>query len=550
MPEIIARPAGKYTAFTSDVNKKKIALRESSREKYSITLFNKELNGGVLYFSDKEGAEIFNRDKDSPFFFIEEVIEGFNEIGEVKEKAVTGSWIKINYDLDLSQNDFSIQDNNLSIVIDPNPQEDKRYIFLIKDKDSYYHWSIPEENSLSIGLHEEGFSARAQKLSLPKFSILDTPEPGIKVNRWILLRIIALPIQWATKKIALKILKKYEEKNAHEGFSQLKTIKDLGPLYEEGNSAFKKFKDWNLIAAQKSDDFSRPDPNNKKSLLFIPGTGGNDEIAFNGITRDPKVHQLLLDHYNERIICFNHKSLFESCNENVDFFIKQIKSTLGDNDLILNVDVLTRSRGGLVLRHLLKEKKKLVENNIYLNVDKVFCIAPPHQGTKLANPENIKDFIDRYTLLLSLIPGAAIQGILNTITAIVIGAANGLRDMPGIQSQTPNTVRTELNRLLPKVYKNIIWASYISNFEPQEKEIFKKFFVKTGDYIADEIFKNNPNDMVNPVKGVKIPNVDPARQFQIDGSVNMHHLAYLTPKKDYDQKLIKLIGLFFTRKKV
>ncbi|MDX2283838.1 MAG: hypothetical protein NW241_06730 [Bacteroidia bacterium] len=94
-------------------------------------------------------------------------------------------------------------------------------------------------------------------------------------------------------------------------------------------------------------------------LLMIHGTLGSVQVAFddlffgNGNNRNA-IRGLISTRYQGRILCFEHCTLTQSVEGNVNLFYKELHSILPEGGISrLQIDVLTRSRGALVAREMM-----------------------------------------------------------------------------------------------------------------------------------------------------------------------------------------------------
>ena len=75
------------------------------------------------------------------------------------------------------------------------------------------------------------------------------------------------------------------------------------------------------------------------------------------------------------------------------------------NDIALDCDIITHSRGGLVGRELIERMTEKQLDKRKLNIRRAVFVAGPLDGTVLADGEHMFDFMDRYTNLLDLASG-------------------------------------------------------------------------------------------------------------------------------------------------
>lgn len=450
----------------------------------------------------------------------EELIEdGINEaILKFDGKLIeAGPWMEFEYSESQSESDTPF------IEIESKTRD--HFIFAI-DEVSNPHWIFDlnmNEKELEIN---ESLEKGPQVFSFPaienpnKINLLKGPK--------IILKMISLPKNFLIKNSVKGLIQAIEwgihVKNL--GFSEMLSPKEVQQVIQNilnGTNkkplffkrGFDRWNDVNWTAGKK------------KTLLLIPGTFGNDRIAFNGLAKDTEGYTKLYENY-EKLICFNHLTVGHSCTRNVKSFIKKFKKTSfsPQNTLTLNVDVLTRSRGGLVIRHLLMNREELAKEGIIINVNKVFCISSPHQGTPTAETENFGEFLDLMSKMLLSFPEPAVTKVIAGILTVISGVAKGFGSLKGIKSQRVRSKNKELEEVFKfedkklDWFQNIQWASFASNFEP------KKFNLLDG--IADSIFGVAENDLINPVLGAE--SMKDSQTYK--GSNETSHLEYCNAGKD------------------
>ena len=384
------------------------------------------------------------------------------------------------FDFELEQ---AYSGENWAVNINPDP--DKEYLMVGFDEQSNVFWILPQkagedESELTFSYDD------SQRGIKPRKSRGRKTRMSCGILSWLGGVAISKLLKWLEKRKYKKSL----------GFSEMLPP---GELDQNGEFPFERgFNDWDKI-------------NGKKSLLLIPGTFGNDVVAFAGMARSEAAYTALYHHYNQRIICFNHYTLAESCKENVDFFIEQLEDI--PKPLRFKVDVLTRSRGGLVVRHLLNQRERLEQKGIFLEIEKVFGIAPPHEGTPLGDVGKLTDYLKVYSLLVKFVPPGLGGKILSGLVGLAIAVAKSLGHLPGIQSESSNGV--ELAELWEDQtsYLGITWGAGISNYTPDADNDLARLGLQIADFIFVDQFFREPNDMVVPVSAA---NGDSNRGFHIE----------------------------------
>jgi hypothetical protein len=140
-------------------------------------------------------------------------------------------------------------------------------------------------------------------------------------------------------------------------------------------------------------DFSAisSDPS-KRNLLFLHGTFSNAAAAFKELasTRgsDGKtLFESIAATYGDRVFAFDHFTVSKSPKENV----QDLLNSLPNGPFVF--DVVTHSRGGLVLRHLVEipDSSGTVARRFVLR--NAVLVASPNEGTPLASPKRFDYFL-------------------------------------------------------------------------------------------------------------------------------------------------------------
>ncbi len=139
----------------------------------------------------------------------------------------------------------------------------------------------------------------------------------------------------------------------------------------------------------------------------------------------------LLDAYAGRVFAFDHPSMSVTPSENAAALVRLIPP--GAN---LDLDILSYSRGGLVGRELVERPGTLSLGNRQIRVGKLVFGATPNRGTPLATPSQTGSFLDLFTNLLAVLPGAD-DTLRAMVAAVKTVAASGVKDLPGLHAMAP-----------------------------------------------------------------------------------------------------------------
>jgi pimeloyl-ACP methyl ester carboxylesterase len=231
------------------------------------------------------------------------------------------------------------------------------------------------------------------------------------------------------------------------------------------------------------------------SLLFIHGTTSSAHTGFGNFPQSTLNE--LYQNYQTRVFAFNHFTLSEDPEQNVNWFIRQIPP-----GITLDTDIICHSRGGLVARTL---AGGLTGNPFpQVKVRKIVFAGTPNNGTVLANANHITDFVDRYTTILNLAPPGPVSVVADIlegiITVVKVIAHAGLNGLPGLTAMNPGgNFITRLNA--PGKPPDTQYFALTADYEPKGglKDFIKN---KIQDELVDRAFGNVKNDLLVPTEGV------------------------------------------------
>lgn len=226
-----------------------------------------------------------------------------------------------------------------------------------------------------------------------------------------------------------------------------------------------------------------------RALLMIHGTLSRTPIAFGALSK-PCVESLHRK-YNGRVFAFDHFTLSEDPKQNIEAFLR-----LMPDRLLLDLDVICHSRGGLVARQLAERQGHFSLGSRKIQVNRIVFVAVPNSGTILADTQYMGDFIDSYTNLINFFPDNGVtetlEGILTIVKQLAVDTVKGLE---GLQSMLP--AGSFLQHLNQGGSKDKQYFALASNFEPAVLG-WKSY---AADHLMDKIFKSE-NDLVVPTVGV------------------------------------------------
>jgi hypothetical protein len=225
-----------------------------------------------------------------------------------------------------------------------------------------------------------------------------------------------------------------------------------------------------------------------RSLLLIHGTFSNAKSAYGSLVTS-NFFDRIKSTYGDRIFAFDHFTLSRTPEENARMLLQ------GLPEQTTTFDVITHSRGGLVLRNLVERAGQFEPLVQRFKLGRAVLVASPNEGTPLATPERWKDTIGWMANLLELFPD-------NPFTTGAAFVANGLvwlakhasGDIPGLHSMDGNG---ELIAALqaPPAPPVDAFSALVSNYNPTGNVLLR--MIDAG---IDQFF-GSANDLVVPTEG-------------------------------------------------
>jgi CHAT domain len=225
-----------------------------------------------------------------------------------------------------------------------------------------------------------------------------------------------------------------------------------------------------------------------RSLLFLHGTFSNAASAY-GALADSNFFDRVKGLYEDRIFAFNHFTVSRTPEENARMLLE------GLPDQTTTFDVITHSRGGLVLRNLVERAHVFGPLAKRFKLGRAVLVASPNDGTPLATPQRWHDSVGWIANLLELFPD-------NPFTTGAAFVANGLvwiarhasGDLPGLHSM--DGAGTPIAQLQsPPGPPDDAYSALVANYNPTEKVLLR--MLDTG---IDQFF-GSANDLVVPTAG-------------------------------------------------
>ena len=231
-----------------------------------------------------------------------------------------------------------------------------------------------------------------------------------------------------------------------------------------------------------------------RNLLFLHGTFSHTKSAFQGLARTAggdgrTVFEALGELYGRRMYGFDHFTVSRSPEENVRALLTALPNRP------TTFDVVTHSRGGLVLRHLVERRDLFPGLADRFRVGRVVLVASPNEGTPLASPDHVTTYTNWLSNILDLFPEnpftTGLEFVSEALSWIARRVSGGL---PGLASMDSNGPVIRALQAAPGPPAQA-YSALVANFEPDEKILQR--LVDAG---AD-LFFATANDLLVPTEG-------------------------------------------------
>jgi hypothetical protein len=226
----------------------------------------------------------------------------------------------------------------------------------------------------------------------------------------------------------------------------------------------------------------------ERSLLFLHGTFSNAGDAYHPLA-DSNFFDRVKELYGDRIFAFNHFTVSRTPEENARMLLE------GLPDHTTTFDVITHSRGGLVLRNLVERARIFGPRAQRFKLGRAVLVASPNDGTPLATPQRWHDTIGWVANLLELFPeNPFTTGAAFVADGLVWMARHASGDLPGLHSMDGAGTPIAQLQSPPGPPENA-YSALVANYNPTEKVLLR--MLDTG---IDQFF-GSANDLVVPTAG-------------------------------------------------
>jgi len=233
-----------------------------------------------------------------------------------------------------------------------------------------------------------------------------------------------------------------------------------------------------------------PDSANR-NLLLIHGTFSNAASAYGSLTQTDFFDKMRTI-YEDRIFAFNHFTVSESPEKNAEDLLAALP------DRKQSFDVVTHSRGGLVLRTLVERALDLGAAANRFQLGRAVLVASPNDGTPLATPDRWDKTVGWFANLMEIVdqfaPNPFVTGAEFVSEAIVWLAHHILGDLPGLSSMDAGGATVGALQAPPAPPAHS-YSALVANFNPDHSLLQR--MIDAG---VDQFFLG-ANDLVVPSEG-------------------------------------------------
>ncbi|WP_414664929.1 DUF7379 domain-containing protein [Horticoccus sp. 23ND18S-11] len=231
-----------------------------------------------------------------------------------------------------------------------------------------------------------------------------------------------------------------------------------------------------------------PQPSQGRTLLLLHGTFSDAKGAFDALAQSDFFARIA-PLYGDRVYAFNHFTLARTPEENARMLLEALP------DAPQTFDVITHSRGGLVLRNLVEQRATLGETSRRFVLGHGILVGVPNDGTQLATPKRWEGTVGWVANLLELMPTnpwtTAAEWIAEALVWLswrVTGACPGLHAM-----DTNGALVAALQQ--PPGPPAGAYSALVANYHPAGN-----IALRMADVGVDAFFGCS-NDLVTPTEG-------------------------------------------------
>lgn len=231
-----------------------------------------------------------------------------------------------------------------------------------------------------------------------------------------------------------------------------------------------------------------PQPGAGPTLLFLHGTFSHAVGAFAALA-DTDFFTRVAPRYGDRIYAFNHFTLSRTPEENARALLAALPASPQ------TFDVITHSRGGLVLRNLVERPEVFGESASRFTLGHGILVGVPNDGTPLATPQRWEETVGWIANILEVLPTnpwtTAAEWVAEALVWLAWRASGGC---PGLHAMdSGGELVATLQR--PPGPPTGGFSALVANYHPDANLARRMLDIGVDQFFA------SANDLVTPTEG-------------------------------------------------
>ena len=484
-------------SFTQLTKDDKLCEEEKSRfvsELKKSSLCSDFLKRNLVSYPDQKGARSFSSTSNA----LEDII--LKDKGSIVRLSVNGvsgkvadfeaeSYVDGTTDLvidtlELEINGLSRSTGNTGMSIDTNAEVSGQDTVMLTETEYedgiFYEWIFPEKEDVtatkarSIGnqtIREGAFFIDIQSEFTQKRGIRGIIKKTVRIIKWLKAKIDKRP----------NIIKLVLDRSADKKYRLM-----IYDLRSDSNT-------WSNAKDLDDSIWNRIQNDSKPVLTMFPGTFNTVEKNYTSFLANRDILPALKRKYCRYVVGLNHPTVVDGIVENAAQLHDMLKGKLKKKQCT----AICKSRGGLVARYLFEHtwltKSGQAITTAPLELNKLFMLGTPNEGTEMAHNDNWKTMLNLIANVLKISGGFA--GTAFRLCMIFIKAiANEFVDLPGLNDQE---ISSKLLIMMNKdLSKKTNYYAVSGNYEPEG--LIGNFL--DDQFIDGEFHEDLKNDIVVAMK--------------------------------------------------
>ncbi len=242
----------------------------------------------------------------------------------------------------------------------------------------------------------------------------------------------------------------------------------------------------------------------RKVLLFVHGLFSSIEGAFSDLAADDTMQRLLAQ-YDDQVFGYDHWTIAKTPQQNALDLLSHLPADAG-----WEVDIVCHSRGGLVVRSLLSSAPQAQDAVLaavgqqrvgrIASVGKVYFVAAANQGSPLAAPDDVENFLNAAAMLASFSGGMALDLVIGLARMVV---SLGF-DRPSVQALASGSA------LIAQLNEGASLLTSASTYYARADFDFGTSALERTGALLSRMLLETDNDVVVPYDGVLLPHAQVA----------------------------------------